>query len=156
MLFDAPGVPARSIGPNVATPAPVAQGNPLNPETISIAALTLGMLLIALVAVGGFTVLAQRRLCALGMLESLGATDKQVGLVVRANGVVVGIVGAVIGAVAGFAGWLVYRPRLESSAHHLIGVFALPWLVVALALVLAVVATYFAASRPARSIARVP
>ena len=51
---------------------------------------TVAMLLIALVAVGGFTVLAQRRLRSLGMLASLGATDKHIRLVVRANGVVVG------------------------------------------------------------------
>ena len=74
--------------------------NALNPETISLAVLTLGMLLIALVAVGGFTVLAQRRLRSLGMLGSIGATDRNVRLVVRANGVVVGLVGAVLGAVA--------------------------------------------------------
>ncbi len=68
---------AGSIGPNVATPASVAQNNPLNPETISLAVLAVGMLLIALVAVGGFTVLAQRRLRSLGMLATIGATDKQ-------------------------------------------------------------------------------
>jgi putative ABC transport system permease protein len=90
------------------------------------------------------------------MLASLGATDKHVGLVVRANGVVVGVVGAVIGTALGFAAWLVYRPHLEASSHHLIGLFALPWLVVALAVVLAVVAAYFAASRPARAIVKVP
>ena len=74
------------------------------------------MLLIALVAVGGFTVLAQRRLRSLGMLASLGATDPHVRLVVRANGVVVGVVGAVIGAVVGLAAWLAYRPRRSRRA----------------------------------------
>src|SRR6202040_3956549 len=49
-----------------------------------------------------------------------------------------------------------YRPHLESSAHHTIGLLALPWAVVALALVLAVVATYLAASRPARAVTRLP
>src|ERR1019366_10534226 len=68
-LFDATGVSPKSIAPGVQTPASVAQSNPLNPETISLAALVLGMLLIALVPVGGFTVLAQRRLRAIGMLE---------------------------------------------------------------------------------------
>ena len=48
------------------------------------------MLLIALVAVGGFTVLAQRRLRSLGMLGALGATDRNIRLVVRVNGVLVG------------------------------------------------------------------
>lgn len=156
VLFDASGVPPGAIGPTVQTPASVVASNPLNPETISLAALVLGMLLIALVSVGGFTVLAQRRLRAIGMLESLGATDRHVGLVVRANGAVVGLVGAVIGFLVSVVVWLAYRPSLEQSAHHLIGVLALPWVVVALALVLAVGATYFAASRPARAITRVP
>jgi len=155
-LFDAPGVPPGSIGPTVQTPASVTRSNAINPETISLAALVLGMLLIALVSVGGFTVLAQRRLRSIGMLESLGATDRHVRLVVRANGVVVGLVGAVGGLVLSLIAWFAYRPRLEQSSHHLIGVWALPWLVVALSMVLAVVATYFAASRPARSITKVP
>jgi putative ABC transport system permease protein len=156
VLFDAPGVQPGSIGPNVSTPASVAQHNPLNPETLSLAVCTIGMLLIALVAAGGFTVLAQRRLRSLGLLASIGATDKHLGLVVRANGVVVGVIGAVIGTLLGFVAWLAYRPTLEQDAHHLVGVFQLPWPVVAAAVVLAVVATYFAASRPARAIRRVP
>ena len=104
VLFDAPGVPARSIGPTVVTPQVVANSNPINPDTITLALATLGMLLIGLVAVGGFTVLAQRRLRALGMLGALGATDRNVRLVVRANGVVVGVAGTVLGAILGFAG----------------------------------------------------
>ena len=70
--------------------------NPLNPETIVLALATVGMLLIALVAVGGFTVLAQRRLRSLGMLGALGATDRNIRLVVRVNGVLVGVVGALV------------------------------------------------------------
>jgi putative ABC transport system permease protein len=155
-LFDAHGVSASSIGPTVQTPASVAASNAINPETISLVALVLGMLLIALVSIGGFTVLAQRRLRSIGMLESLGATDRHVSLVVRANGVVVGVVGAIIGFLLSMVAWLAYRPSLEQSSHHVIGVLALPWLVVALSLVLAVVATYFAASRPARAITKLP
>jgi putative ABC transport system permease protein len=156
VLFDAPGLAPGAIGPNVSTPASVATNNSLNPETISLAVLTLGMILIALLAVGGFTVLAQRRLRSLGMLAATGATDHNVGQVVRANGLVVGIAGAVLGSVLGFAVWLLYRPSLEQSAHHVIGVWALPWLVVAAAIVLAIVATYVAAARPARSAAKIP
>jgi putative ABC transport system permease protein len=156
VLFDAPGLPPGAIGPNVSTPASVANSNPLNPQTVSLAVLTLGMILIALVAVGGFTVLAQRRLRSLGMLASIGATDRNVGQVVRANGLVVGIAGAVLGSLLGFAAWLLYRPSLEQSAHHVIGVWALPWLVVTAAIVLAIVATYLAAARPARSVTRIP
>jgi putative ABC transport system permease protein len=167
VLFDAPGVNPSSIGErcascgpnggpgsNVFTPSSVAQINAINPETLSLTVLTIGMLLIALMAVGGFTVLAQRRQRSLGMLASIGATHKNVSLVVRANGLVVGALGAVIGTVLGLVIWFAYRPSLEQSAHHLIGVLALPWVVVVAAIVLAVVATYFAASRPARSITR--
>jgi putative ABC transport system permease protein len=155
VLFDAPGVRPSSIGSNVETPSSVAQNNPLNPETIVLALATLAMLLIALVAVGGFTVLAQRRLRSIGMVEALGATDKHVRLVVRANGVAAGLAGAVIGFVLGLGAWLAYRPEVESNAHHLIGAFALPWIVIGPAMALAVVATFFAASRPARSVTRI-
>jgi putative ABC transport system permease protein len=154
VLFDAPGVPADHIGPNVSTPQSVAASNPLNPETIVLGLATVGMLLIALVSVGGFTVLAQRRLRALGMLSALGATDRNVRLVVRANGAVVGVIGAVAGLVAGLAVWLAYRPTVEQSAHHLIGPWQLPWVVIGPAMVLAVLATFFAASRPARAVTR--
>jgi putative ABC transport system permease protein len=156
VLFDAPGVSPSSIGPNVQTPHPASSGNVLNPQTIVLALATVGMLLIALVGIGGFTVLAQRRVQSLGLLAAQGATDKHVRLVVRANGVLVGILGAVTGFVLGLAAWLAYRPTVESDAHHLIGAFQLPWTVIGVALALAVVATYAAASRPARSIARVP
>ena len=117
---------------------------------------TIGMLLIALVGVGGFTVLAQRRLRSLGMLGAQGASDQHIRLVVRANGVVVGVAGTLIGAALGLIGWLAYRPILESDAHHVIGVFALPWKVILPAMALAIVASYFAASRPARQITRTP
>ena len=155
-LFDAPGVSLSSIGNHAQTPASIAQSNPLNAETISLAALVLGMLLIALVSVGGFTVLAQRRLRSIGMLESAGATDRHVRLVVRANGAVSGVVGAVLGLVLGFVVWLVYRPSLEQSAHHVIGALALSWTVVISSMVLAVGAALFAASRPARAVTKVP
>ena len=164
VLFNAPGVAVAnnrlqglaSLGPNVSTPGSASSSNVLNPETIVLALATVGMLLIALVSVGGFTVLAQRRMRSLGMLGALGATDKNIRLVVRANGVVVGVVGTLTGAALGLAAWLAYRPRLEMSAHHVIGAFALPWVVIVPAMVLAVVATFLAASRPARTITRVP
>ena len=156
VLFNAPGVKASSIGPNVESRASAAASNPFNPETIVLGLATIGMLLIALVAIGGFTVLAQRRLRSLGMLGAVGATDRNVRLVVRANGLVVGVAGTVLGAVLGLAAWLAYRPRVESSAHHVIGPFQLPWAVIAAAMVLAVLATYIAAARPARAVTRVP
>jgi putative ABC transport system permease protein len=158
VLFDAPGVRASTIGPNVQTPASATanSSNPINPTTIVLALATVGMLLIALVSVGGFTVLAQRRLRSLGMLGALGATDRNVRLVVRINGLLVGVTGAVVGLIVGLAAWLAYRPIVESDAHHLIGRFQLPWVVIGPAMALAVLATYFAASRPARAITRIP
>jgi putative ABC transport system permease protein len=159
VLFDAPGASASSLSTttmNVTTAQTVANTNEVNPETISIAAAVLGMLLIALVGVGGFTVLAQRRLRAIGMLAAQGATQRHIRLVVRANGAATGIVGAILGAVLGFLVWLAYRPQAENSAHHVMGVFQLPWAVIGISMALAIIATYFAASRPAKTIAKVP
>ncbi|HLX88556.1 MAG TPA: FtsX-like permease family protein [Acidimicrobiales bacterium] len=156
VLFDGHGSPPAGLAQDIESRAVSVNNNAFNPETISLAGVTIGMLLIALVAVGGFTVLAQRRLRSLGMLASLGATERQVSLVVRANGLVVGVVGALGGALLGLLLWLAYRPHLEASSHHRIGMFALPWLVVALSMVLAALATYFAARRPARAITRIP
>ena len=130
VLFDAPGVEPSSIGEqcaacgpyggrgsNVTTPASVALST-INPETLSLAVLTIGMLLIALMAIGGFTVLAQRRQRSLGMLASIGATSKNVSLVVRANGLVVGVLGAVIGTRLGAChlARLSTEPRAEFSS----------------------------------------
>ena len=156
VLFDAPGVAPEDIGPTVATPQTAASDNAVNPETISLAAAVLGMLLIAMVAAGGFTVLAQRRLRSIGMLAAQGATVSNIRLVVRANGVATGVVGAVAGFVLGLVAWLAYRPQAQASAHHVIGVFQLPWTVVWVSMILAVLAAYAAAARPARAIARVP
>jgi putative ABC transport system permease protein len=156
VLFDGSGRPPAAVAHNITAAGSQTPANVVNPESISVAGLVVGMLLIALVAVGGFTVLAQRRLRSLGMLASTGATDRHVRLVVLANGAVVGVAGAVLGLVAGLAGWLAYRPALEQSSHHLIGMFALPWAVIGLALLLAVVAAVFAAWLPARAITKVP
>lgn len=158
VLFNAPGQTAQAVssktGLNVVDARTVANSNVINPETISIAAAVLGMLLIALVGIGGFTVLAQRRLRAIGMLAAQGATARHIRLVVRANGFATGVVGAVAGFALGFLAWLAYRPQAETSAHHLMGVFQVPWTVIVISMALAVIATYFAASRPAKAIAR--
>ena len=155
VLFDAPGVLPQQIGPNVQTPASAAQANPL-PAVVIGGGLTMGMLLIGLVSVGGFTVLAQRRLRSFGVLASLGATEDNISLVVKANGAVVGVVGAVAGAGVGLLAWLAYRPTFQATAHRSIPLSAVPWPAVAGGMVLAVLAAYFSASRPARAVARVP
>jgi putative ABC transport system permease protein len=137
VLFDAPGTASaveKATHLNVTTAQTVANNNEINPETISVAAAVLGMLLIALVGIGGFTVLAQRRLRAIGMLAAQGATERNIRLVVRANGLATGVVGAVAGLVLGFLAWLAYRPQAENSAHHVMGVFQLPWTVIGISL----------------------
>jgi len=155
VLFDASPSAGKDLPGYVTTPGGT-NTNVINPSTIVLALATIGMLLIALVSIGGFTVLAQRRMRSLGMLESMGATDRNVRLVLEANGVIVGVVGAVLGFALGLVLWLIYRPHNEQSAHHVIGTFALPWNVIVPALILAVIATFFAAGYPARAITRVP
>jgi putative ABC transport system permease protein len=162
VLFDAHGMSPAAVlaalpsGASLYDAQSVSNQNVINPETISIAAAILGMLLIALVGVGGFSVLAQRRLRSIGMLAAQGATQRHIRLVVEANGIATGMVGAVAGFVIGMIGWLLYRPTAQSSAHHVIGVFQLPWTVIIVSMVLAVLAAFYASSRPARTISRVP
>ena len=162
VLFDGHGMSASAIsallpsGSSAYDATSLSNQNVINPETVSLTAAVLGIVLIGLVGVGGFTVLAQRRLRSIGMLAAQGATERNIRLVVRANGIATGIAGAAAGFVIGFIGWLAYRPTAESSSHHLIGIFQLPWTVIIASMVLAVLATYFAASRPARAISRVP
>jgi putative ABC transport system permease protein len=126
VLFDGRRLPPSSLRPYITGVGLHTPPNVINPETISVAGLVVGMLLIALVAVGGFTVLAQRRLRSLGMLASMGATDRHVRLVVLANAPS-SASSAHPRLVLGLVSWLAYRPALEQSAHHLIGMFALPW-----------------------------
>jgi putative ABC transport system permease protein len=152
VLFDAPGIFPPQIGSNVTSPGLVSKNAVFNPRTVVLAVATVCMLLIALVAAGGFTVLAQRRLRAIGMIGALGATDRHIRLVIKANGAVVGVGGALLG----FALWAFYRPYLQTSAHHLVGLWQVPWNVVIIAMVLGIVATVLAAWRPARTASRVP
>ena len=156
VLFDARGANLGSLGPNVVSRTSAASANVLNPVTISIAAATFGMLLIALVGVGGFAVLAQRRLRSIGMLGAQGATRANVGLAISANGFATGVIGAAAGFALGLVAWLAYRPHAEASAHHVMGAFQLPWLVIVVSMALAVVAAFLAAVRPALATARIP
>jgi putative ABC transport system permease protein len=117
---------------------------------------TIGLVFVGLIAAAGFTVMAHRRLRALGMLGSIGATDRQVGLVMLANGALVGAVASGLGVAAGLAGWSVLAPHAETLVDHRIDRFALPWWAVGGAVALAVVTGVIAAWWPARSAARVP
>ncbi len=144
----------KTMGANITEASRLANANPINPGTITLALAVVGMLLIALVAVAGFTAIAQRRIRAMGMLGAIGATPAQVARVVRANGLVVGVGGSLVGAALGLGAWAAYRPSLELSVHHDFALTSLPWWVVGASIVLAVLATSLAASYPARALAR--
>jgi putative ABC transport system permease protein len=155
VLFDATPAGAAAFrfppGATVQTPPP---SGGMSPAFIVLAAATLGLIFVGLVAVASFTVLARRRLRALGMLGSLGAADRNIALVLTANGAITGTAGAIAGALAGFAAWLGYRPHLETSAGHRIGVLHLPWPVIGAGMVLAILTSILASRRPARAAAR--
>jgi len=157
VLFDATSASAAAFrfpaGETVQTP-PTSGG--MNPAFIVLAAATLGLIFVGLVAVASFTVLARRRLRALGMLASLGAADRNIALVMTANGAITGTAGAIAGALVGFAAWSSYRPHLETSAGHRIGLLHLPWPVIGTGMVLAVLTSMLASRRPARVAARMP
>lgn len=136
------------------TPPPGGSGLP--PAVVVFTFAIFGLIFVGLIAVAGFSVLAQRRMRALGMLTSLGATDRQVRLVLVANGALVGVVATVSGAVLGLAAWIAYAPRLAASAHHRVVWTALPWWLVVATMVLAVATSTLAARRPARAAARLP
>jgi putative ABC transport system permease protein len=128
----------------------------LTPAVIALLFAVVGLFFIGLVAVAGFTVLAQRRIRSLGILSSLGATDKDVRLVMVANGAVVGVIGAVLGGAIGIAAWIPYAPYFGTSADHRVAWTNLPWWLVGVAMALAVVTAILASRQPARAVAEVP
>jgi putative ABC transport system permease protein len=165
VLFDAT---ARSVAglhfAGGATPkrrAPSGGGNEailhrLTPATIVLAVAVFGLILIGLMAVAGFAVIAQRRLRALGMLAAVGASERNVRLVMVANGLAVGLIGTLIGGVIGFLAWIAYAPRLQRTVEHRVVWSNLPWWAVVTVMTLAVVTAIGASWRPARAAARVP
>ena len=117
---------------------------------------TVFLLLASLVAAAGFAVVAQRRLRQLGMLVAIGGTQKHVRLVLLANGALVGTIAALLGAIVGVGLWLVAAPILESATDHRIDRFSLPWGLLVLAVLLAVLGATAAAWWPGRTVARLP
>src|ERR1700722_11348602 len=136
--------------------APQVVDSLLSPATIVLIVSVVGLVFIGLVATASFTVMAQRRQRALGMLASLGATEADVRFVLIADGLFAGVTGAVIGAAAALGGWLWYAPRLAHATAHAIDPFNLPWAAVAVGLLLAVATSVVAAVWPGRSVSKVP
>jgi putative ABC transport system permease protein len=156
ILLDAQRSGIAGLPSAAAVSYPGTGGSGLSPAVIALAASVLGLVFVGLVAVAGFTVMAQRRLRALGMLSSLGATGRNIQLVMIANGAAVGTAAVAAGSVVGFGAWLAYVPHLQAAAGHVIDPLALPWGVIITGMALAVITAMVAARQPARTVARVP
>lgn len=116
----------------------------------------IGSIFVGLVAVAGFSVIAQRRLRGIGLLGALGATTKNIRLALLANGALVGSAGAVIGAALGVGAWFVAVPGFEGTVNHRIDPFNQSWLSIGGAMILAVVTSILGSWWPARSAAKTP
>jgi putative ABC transport system permease protein len=117
---------------------------------------TVFLALAALVAAAGFAVVAQRRLRQFGMLTAVGAMPKHVRLVLVTNGALTGALAAAGGTLSGLGVWVAVGPALESAVDHRIDRLSIPWELVSMTALLAVVAATVAAWWPARTAARVP
>ena len=117
---------------------------------------TVFLLLASLIAAAGFAVIAQRRLRHLGMLAAIGATQKHVRLVLVASGAIVGAIAALFGTLIGLALWVLFAPTLESAVDHRVDRLSLPWLLIALTVLLALFGAIAAAWWPGRTVARLP
>jgi putative ABC transport system permease protein len=118
---------------------------------------TVAMLLVSLIAAAAFVVIAQRRMRQLGMLAAIGANRAHLRLAMVAHGLAVGIIAAIAGNVVAFSTWFAFSSSLENLANHRIDPASdIPFDVVILGTVLAVVTTTAAAWWPARASSRVP
>jgi putative ABC transport system permease protein len=118
-------------------------------------ATTILMALVGLVAAAGFTVVARRRQRQLGLLGALGASERQLRLVVVSNGFLVGLIAAAAGTMLGIAFWLLASPVIEPAIGHRLDRFALPWSLIIGSSIISIIATTVAAWWPARSVARI-
>jgi putative ABC transport system permease protein len=115
-----------------------------------------GSIFVGLVAVAGFSVIAQRRLRGIGLLGALGATPRNLRLALLANGALVGAAGAVIGAALGVGAWIVAVPAFERVVNHRIDPFNQSWLAILGTMILAVVTSLLGSWWPARLASHTP
>ena len=162
LLFDASGTrvttfhpPAGTVQGIMSSGADAAQQQRNQALAVLLLA-TIGLTFIGLLSVAGFTVMAQRRLRALGMIGAIGATDRQVRRVMLANGAAVGAVGAIVGAGLGLGVWFALTPAFERVVGHRYDPFALPWWAVIAGAILAILTALAASWWPARAAARLP
>ena len=146
-----PGIPAAAT---VVTPNATSSG--ISPATGILLVEALGLVFIGLVSVAGFSVMAQRRQRALGMLSAIGATERNLRLVMIVNGLVVGVAAALAGAVIGFAAWFAYVPGLQRGTGHVVDAANLPWWAFAIGVVFAIATSVLASRRPAKAMTQLP
>ena len=145
-----PGVPAANVS------VPTQQVSGVSPAVLILVVEVLGLAFIGLVSVASFSVMAQRRLRALGMLGAIGATERNLRLVMIAGGLVVGVVAALAGAVLGLAAWIAYAPTVQRDTGHAVDAANLPWWAFGIGIVLAIATSALASRRPAKTMAAVP
>jgi putative ABC transport system permease protein len=156
-LDSAAAAAAGDVIPSTATvSAPQPSDNIVSPATIVLIVSVLGLAFIGLVASAAFTVMAQRRQRALGMLASLGATESDVRFVLLVDGLIAGVLGALLGGALGLGLWFWYYPHLETATAHRTDPLGLPWAAVIIGLLLAVATSVIAAAWPGRAVSKVP
>ncbi len=145
-----PGVPAAAL----TIPTGISGG--FSPAVLILVLEILGLAFIGLLSVASFSVLAQRRLRALGMLSAIGATERNLRLVMIAGGLVLGLASAVAGTAIGLAAWFSYVPTLQQATGHVVHAAGLPWWAIAIGAVFAIVSSVLASRNPAKTMAAVP
>jgi len=145
-----PGVPAATVS------LPYQQVSGVSPAVLILVVEVFGLAFIGLVSVASFSVMAQRRLRALGMLSAIGATERHLRLVMIAGGLVVGAAAALAGAVLGLAAWFAYAPTVQRDTGHVVDAAHLPWWAFAIGIVLAIATSALASRRPAKTMAAIP
>ena len=123
---------------------------------VVLALAVVGSIFVGLIAVAGFSVIAQRRLRGIGLLGALGATTRNLRLALLANGALVGATGAVVGAALGVGAWFVAVPAFERVVNHRIDPLNQSWLAIAGAMILAIVTSVLGSWWPARLASRTP
>jgi putative ABC transport system permease protein len=145
-----PGVPAATVL------LPTERVSGVSPAVLILVVEVLGLAFIGLVSVASFSVMAQRRLRALGMLSAIGATERNLRLVMITGGLLVGVAAALAGAVLGLAAWIAYAPTVQRDTGHVVDAAHLPWWAFAIGIVLAIATSALASRRPAKTMAAVP
>ncbi|MFY9672317.1 MAG: FtsX-like permease family protein [Trebonia sp.] len=145
-----PGVPAANVS------VPTQQESGVSPAVQILVVEVLGLAFIGLLSVASFSVLAQRRLRALGMLGAIGATERNLRLVMIAGGLVVGATAALAGTVLGLVAWFAYAPTVQRDTGHAVDAAHLPWWAFAIGILLAIATSALASRRPAKTMAAVP